>query len=219
MSKVKKINGTKLSADLKPRRAPTQKRAEKTVQHILETAAELLEEVGLDSFNTNLLAERADVRIATVYRYFPNKLAILSALFSNWLEGFIDEADFISELAEPDNDWRATIEAFLDKYVENVQTQKGHLAIRRAVLAAPELTKIEARLIRQLSVSFVEALEKRGLQHPNEQLYNFIEVFLTTSGEAVDLALIKAKKRPEFLHEIVTEAKLLQTSYLANYLD
>ena len=37
---------------------PRQKRARQTVRHILDTAAVLLDEVGVDDFNTNLLAER-----------------------------------------------------------------------------------------------------------------------------------------------------------------
>ena len=41
------------------RQVPTQARAQKTVEHILATAGDLLAEVGTDGFNTNLLAERA----------------------------------------------------------------------------------------------------------------------------------------------------------------
>ena len=40
----------------------------------------VLDEVGVDGFNTNLLAERAGVRVRTVYRYFPNKGALLAAV-------------------------------------------------------------------------------------------------------------------------------------------
>ena len=210
---------SKLSSDLQPRKAPMQKRAEVTVQHILDTSAALLEEVGLDNFNTNLLAERADIRIATVYRYFPNKLAILSALFSGWFEHFIEKTSFISELSDPSNDWRVTIESFIDCYVAIVSAQKGHLAIRRAVLAAPELTQVEAKLTRKLSGIFVEVLEARGLPYTTQQMQTFTEVFMVTSGQALDFALIKSRKRQECLKEIVAETKLLQLSYLANYLD
>ena len=45
---------------------------------MLEAAARLLEREGLDAFNTNAIAKEADVRVSTVYRYFPNKQAILA---------------------------------------------------------------------------------------------------------------------------------------------
>ena len=47
---------------------------------ILETAAELVDEVGVVGFTTNLLAERAGIRVRTIYRYFPSKLGVLNAL-------------------------------------------------------------------------------------------------------------------------------------------
>ncbi|MCA9645888.1 MAG: helix-turn-helix transcriptional regulator, partial [Myxococcales bacterium] len=59
---------------------PVQARAIQTVEHILRTAADLLAEVGVDQFNTNLLAERADVRVRTVYRYFLDKHAVILCL-------------------------------------------------------------------------------------------------------------------------------------------
>jgi AcrR family transcriptional regulator len=205
--------------ELKPRKVPAQKRAEITVKLILDTSSDLLDEVGLDNFNTNLLAERAGIRIATVYRYFPNKLAILSALIQDWLEQILRRTTLATDLRDPGNDWREKFEMFIDIYVDIVLSHKGHLAIRRAALAAPELRQVEATVIRKLSIGIVNALKTRGVEHSDRQMYNFIEVFLSTTAQAVDMAIIKARKRKEFLPEIVAETKLLQISYLANYLD
>jgi len=205
--------------ELKPRIVPAQKRAEKTVKHILDVSADLLEEVGIDNFNTNLLAERANIRVATVYRYFPNKLAILSALIQNWLDLVVTSMTFTSDISGSKQNWREYIEGIIDNYAEIVLNQRGHLAIRRAVQAAPELVQIEARMIRKLSVNIVNTLETLGFEHPSHQMYIFVELFLTTTAQAVDMAVIKGKKKKEFLPEIIAETKLLQTSYLANYLD
>ena len=70
--------------DLAQRLAPRQARSRATIEHVLEVSAELLEEVGLDGFNTNLLAQRAGVGTRAIYRYFPNKFAIILA----WQSGF-----------------------------------------------------------------------------------------------------------------------------------
>ena len=43
-------------------------RAQETVDQILDNAAILLDEVGVDAFNANLLAERAEVAVRSVYR-------------------------------------------------------------------------------------------------------------------------------------------------------
>lgn len=62
------------------RKVPAQARAKRTVDHILEAALQLLERDGEQGFNTNAVAERAGVSIGTLYRYYPDKHAILAAL-------------------------------------------------------------------------------------------------------------------------------------------
>lgn len=64
----------------KPRRIPRQSRATTTVDAILTAALQLLEAGGVDELTTNHVAERAGVSIGTVYQYFADKQAILSAL-------------------------------------------------------------------------------------------------------------------------------------------
>lgn len=62
------------------RRTPVQERAQRTRLLILETAVQVLEEDGLERFNTNRLAERSGFSVGTIYQYFANKQAILAAL-------------------------------------------------------------------------------------------------------------------------------------------
>ncbi|MGH7688173.1 MAG: TetR/AcrR family transcriptional regulator [Gemmatimonadaceae bacterium] len=62
------------------RNVPRQSRSKQTVQYILDAAAYILAERGLEGFTTNHIAERAGVNIASLYQYFPNKTAILDAL-------------------------------------------------------------------------------------------------------------------------------------------
>ncbi len=65
---------------LKPRKQPVQRRAQASMQAILQAAAQLLQREGMDAFNTNLIAQRAGVSIGTLYQYFPDKHAIAAAL-------------------------------------------------------------------------------------------------------------------------------------------
>jgi AcrR family transcriptional regulator len=64
----------------KTRRIPRQARAGSTVDAILTAALQLLEAGGVELLTTNHVAERAGVSIGTVYQYFADKQAILSAL-------------------------------------------------------------------------------------------------------------------------------------------
>ncbi len=62
------------------RKTPRQPRSKASVDFILEAAAQVLEADGEAGFNTNAVAARAGVSIGTLYRYFPDKAAILRGL-------------------------------------------------------------------------------------------------------------------------------------------
>ncbi len=62
-----------MQAPEKLRRTPRQARAQQTVDGILEAAAYMLSEQGLEDFTTNRVAERAGVNIASLYNFYRTK--------------------------------------------------------------------------------------------------------------------------------------------------
>lgn len=85
---------------LHPRKKPVQSRAVETYAWILEAAGQIIEQHGVDAFNTNLVAERAGVSIGSLYQYFPNKDALLIALMRREKKRFGEDA--AAALAAPD---------------------------------------------------------------------------------------------------------------------
>ena len=91
------MNAERREVELLEKNRPQQARAIKTYEAILDSAAELLVDVGLERISTNLIAEKAGITVPALYRYFPNKYSILNALggrlmdrqnqaFMNWHE-------------------------------------------------------------------------------------------------------------------------------------
>ena len=66
--------------ELDRKRAPTQTRALETCERILDAAANLLADVGIERLSTNLICERAGLSPPALYRYYPNKYAVLAEL-------------------------------------------------------------------------------------------------------------------------------------------
>jgi AcrR family transcriptional regulator len=196
---------------LAPRRQPVQERAHKTVEVILDTAASLLAEAGIEAFNTNLLAERAGLRIRTVYRYFPNKLAVMTALaermaaeWDGWFDGF-------RTLSDPRADWRMAWAAYVDTFVDGIRRTPGALAVRRAMRAVPELQALDRndneRLARELAV----AIERRGVAVPRSRLTVMARMLIETAVTVLDLALLGPQTHARALIE---ELKRLHFAYL-----
>jgi AcrR family transcriptional regulator len=62
------------------RNEPVQDRAKARVASIISAAREVYNEVGQDYFNTNLVAEKAECSIGTVYRYFPDRVPLMDII-------------------------------------------------------------------------------------------------------------------------------------------
>lgn len=62
------------------RTTPIQARSAARITELLDACAAVIEELGIEHVTTNLVAERAGCSIGTIYRYFPDRIAVLRAL-------------------------------------------------------------------------------------------------------------------------------------------
>lgn len=65
---------------LAPLRTPTQIRSRATVDAILDAAIVILRDEGIDGFTTNKVATKAGVSIGSLYQYYANKEALITAI-------------------------------------------------------------------------------------------------------------------------------------------
>ena len=195
---------------------PIQKRAMRTVDLILETAAELLDEVGVDAFNTNLLAERAGVAVRSVYRYYPNKLAVILALYESheaaWAPYF-DRA--MDDLADPEKSAIEVWEACIDSYVEYLERDAGW-GIRRVIQAVPGLRDRDRRDNDRRARRIATSLRTRGAGENGRRLEAVGRVLIETCAAAVDDAWSRHGRVP---NAVARELKLMHRSYLEHYVD
>jgi AcrR family transcriptional regulator len=77
---------------------PVQRRSRERVELILKAASELLAEGGVEMLTTRSLAARAEIPVATIYRYFANRDEIIAAYLDHELEQ-IDQAVAAAVLA------------------------------------------------------------------------------------------------------------------------
>ena len=84
------------------RRAPVQERGRQTVTRILDAAAAIADEHGVDAVTTRAIADRAGVSYPSLYRFFADREAILDEL----LERHVAELDARCEEAE--QTWQIT---------------------------------------------------------------------------------------------------------------
>ncbi|WP_377268537.1 TetR/AcrR family transcriptional regulator [Peterkaempfera sp. SMS 1(5)a] len=71
-------------------RRPQQQRSREKVARILAATGRLLEEHPYDEIGTRLIAAEAGVSVGILYRFFPDKEAIVAALARDWLRRFVE---------------------------------------------------------------------------------------------------------------------------------
>lgn len=202
------------SIKLGPRSKPQQARSRATMQRILEVSAGLLEEVGVEGFNTNLLAERAGIGTRAIYRYFPNKYAILVAMARDLREA---ERAWIGNLrgTDTDGDWRAAAARAIDGYFEAASHQPGYAALRAAAFATPELRELDNLENRKLEKDLAAGLKSLGVSLDAGHMRALCKTIMESSNRMLDIALQSPRRESV---ELVRELKLMITSLLENYI-
>src|SRR5579863_5824305 len=82
---------------IKPRKTPQQARSRQTRKDILEATAHLLNRKPFDEVSTNRIAKKTGISIGTLYKYYPNKDAILADLS---LEFMKQDAELFTRIFE-----------------------------------------------------------------------------------------------------------------------
>jgi AcrR family transcriptional regulator len=75
------------------RREPTQARSRRTVTRILDAAAAIVDEHGVDAATTRTIADRAGVAYPSLYRFFADRDEILDRLLERHLTQIDDRAE------------------------------------------------------------------------------------------------------------------------------
>jgi AcrR family transcriptional regulator len=184
------------------------------VDLILDTAAALLGEVGVDAFNTNLLAERAGVAVRSVYRYFPNKFGVIVALYERHGRAWEPHFNRVqSRLADPDQSLLDVWEIYIDDYVAYLEKEAGW-AIRPTVQALPQLRDIDRRNNIRRAREIAAALRARGSRESKRRLEEVGHLLLETATATIDDSWNRFGRVPRAVAE---ELKRMHRSYLAHY--
>lgn len=110
------------------RHEPVQARAALRIEALLDAAAAVVVDHGIEHLTTALVAERAGASIGTVYRYFPDRVAVLVALAERNLERIRLAVERVLLAEQPS--LMSTIEAVVDAMVETFRTVPSFRSLR-----------------------------------------------------------------------------------------
>jgi len=109
------------------RTEPVQQRSSERITLLLDTAASLIDEKGIDGLTTSDVAARSRSSVGVVYRYFPNIQSLLRALAARNMERFLTAA-FTAIDVHPEG-WIGELDTVLDVYAQLSRTEPGFRAL------------------------------------------------------------------------------------------
>ena len=178
--------------ELKARRTPRQQRAIETYELILNVTAGLLAEVGIERISTNLIAAAASIKPPTLYRYFPNKYAVLVALsdrlmnrqnviVESWLTRLAGQTDALISLED--------MKFLIGNTVEATRKEPGAFEIMLAMRAVPRLREVRLASHRYVADLLTQHFSPLLQAHSEAAIWARIRLSIELSYAATEMAL------------------------------
>src|SRR5438309_6444042 len=122
-------------------------------ERLLEVASEAFARDGVDA-SLEGIAKTACVGVGTLYRHFPNRDALMEAVYRRNLEQLIDDADELLETKPPVE----ALAEWMQRFVAYVATKKGLASHLKTVVSADsDLFTTSQERLRQTASRLVEA--------------------------------------------------------------
>lgn len=156
----------------------------------MECTGKLLAEVGVDNLSTNMICERAGLTPPAIYRYFPNKYAILYELSRRLMaEEDAVVLDWLSKNTAPiDHEFEAAVSSratLLKKVREVVHARPGGVWILRALHAIPSMHEVRLTSVIAVARQVFKAMRKQ-YPHLNKKRLRTATILTTWLGSAAN---------------------------------
>lgn len=168
---------------------PRQERAMRTFDLVLASAVVLLEKDGFDKLTTNAICKHAGLTPPALYRYFPNKYAVLQELgerlmqvqnldYFRWQEKNVDAVPNAHSIAQ-----------LLRSQYEVTCAQRGAKWIMRSLHSVPELAKVRTSSHAYVADSMAIAFRNRGIPWDDKTLQRRCRIMVETSYAVLEMLL------------------------------
>lgn len=170
------------------RNSPRQARSAARVERLLDAAEEVFEEVGFDAATTNLVAERADVPVGTLYRWFPDKGALAEALTDRYLDELVRVYTEQLDDLDPGERISEFLRRILAVIAERSRTQRALPALLVTTMVPGSRSEAGTRLKGVLTTHIGRVIESRVPGIPPELRDETAEVCVTLTQLVVAAA-------------------------------
>jgi AcrR family transcriptional regulator len=194
---------------------PVQVRSAARIDTLLDAAAAVVDDTGFDRLTTAMVSERAGASIGTVYRYFPDRIALLQGLRDRAVQRYRVAVIQSIRDEKPEHWWEA-VDCGLNAFAQMFRTESGFRIMRftdaeRA--GADDEHEYQAGFF---AARFAEILSDEFGLPGGEELTFHLSIAVQIGESLVTRAFLVSDGGDE---RILREARTVVRGYLASYYD
>jgi AcrR family transcriptional regulator len=179
-----------------PMKTPKQERSRQTVDSILESTARILTKEGMESLNTNRIAEVAGVSIGSIYQFFRSKEAILEKLLTSILNRNLEALN-----REMDTIHEPSLEGIVRALIDNLYAEferRGPLVPLLMQNAHRLLGPKHFQKIDEVTIPFfLERIERAGIRIGPKDPERALFVVIQSMRGVVSMSFARKESRAE----------------------
>jgi AcrR family transcriptional regulator len=179
-------NNTDFVAPHPTRTEPVQQRSSERISSLLDAAAHLIDDQGIDGLTTSDVAARSGSSVGVVYRYFPNIQELLRALAQRNMQRFTDRV--FAFMTEAPDEWMGALNDVIDTYVDMARTEPGFRALGFGDVIAKRFLRPDTSNNTVLANAFAELLVRKYELEPSPELSFDLEVVVEIADAMLERA-------------------------------
>lgn len=191
---------------------PVQQRSAERIALLLDAAASLIDQDGIDGLTTSDVATTSGSSVGVVYRYFTDIQSLLRALAARNMDKFTDA--IFSSMDEEPAEWTTALDKVIDAYVTLMRDEPGFRALRFGDVIDERFLKPDRSNNTVLAEQFTELLVARYNLSPSAELSFDLEVLVEIADSILHRAFLYDPKGDE---RFITKLRSMVREYMGKY--
>lgn len=179
---------------IEPRRKPQQDRSIQRLKTILDTAAQMIAKNGLSVLTMTSLAREAGIPIGSLYQYYPEKAAIVRALFDRLAGDVQQKTASAFENVRSIEQATLTVNGMIDWYYQQYRNDPIYISIWLGTETDHELLRLNIDHSRKVALIFLDCVRNflPAAAHHDYEARCFLISHLI--GSSIRLAVMSEEK-------------------------
>ena len=169
------------------RREPQQHRSRERLERVIGATNELVLELGPDEVTTAVIAERAGVSVAWIYRYFEDRQAIFDGIVLDAVHRLFQRTQDAA-LAAVEGDWRQGVRAVLAANVEFYAEEPAFVRLWNSEFRSTAMLAANRMHDDDQAAWFYETMTGVGLLQPGPAAQRACLLVVALSARGLELA-------------------------------